>query len=377
MSKLTEVLKLLCYDPETDGNLTFNVTEALTKNWEKIDAWASGIKSMLNGKASLCENGAVPVSQGGTGATTAQTALAALGAGVRPNLLDNAYFVGGGSQQGSGQLPINQKGKTSYADSVYAYTIDRWKASSALSALLDDDYVQISAAGTTGWFEQFNVDLIDKLAGKTVTISALLYDGTLLSASGTLPETEPSGNTLVASAFSDGLNGIRFYRRPNDLDFQFQVETGSQLQPVAAKLEEGEGQTLAYQDSTGAFHLLPQPESDYATQLLRCQRHYEQTNYFVFYASALNATEIQFGGSYQFKAEKRIMPTIIVNPTPLQELQVRDAETGILVSGCTLQVPTSYNKGMLCPRILSDNFVQGKLYRIHLPDNAYLVSAEL
>lgn len=37
MSKLTEVLKLLCYDPETDGNLTFNVTEALTKNWEKID----------------------------------------------------------------------------------------------------------------------------------------------------------------------------------------------------------------------------------------------------------------------------------------------------------------------------------------------------
>ena len=37
MSKLTEILKLLCYDPETDGNLTFNVTEALTKNWEKID----------------------------------------------------------------------------------------------------------------------------------------------------------------------------------------------------------------------------------------------------------------------------------------------------------------------------------------------------
>lgn len=49
MSKLTEVLKLLCYDPETDGNLTFNVTEALTKNWEKIDAWASGIKSTIVG----------------------------------------------------------------------------------------------------------------------------------------------------------------------------------------------------------------------------------------------------------------------------------------------------------------------------------------
>lgn len=37
MSILTKVLNLFCYDPETDGNLTFNVTEALTKNWEKID----------------------------------------------------------------------------------------------------------------------------------------------------------------------------------------------------------------------------------------------------------------------------------------------------------------------------------------------------
>ena len=49
MSKLTEVLKLFCYDPETDGNLTFNVTEALNNNWDKIDAWASGIKTTIMG----------------------------------------------------------------------------------------------------------------------------------------------------------------------------------------------------------------------------------------------------------------------------------------------------------------------------------------
>lgn len=42
MSKLTEVLKLLCYDPETDGAYTFNIPKALNENWEKIDAAVAG-----------------------------------------------------------------------------------------------------------------------------------------------------------------------------------------------------------------------------------------------------------------------------------------------------------------------------------------------
>ena len=49
--------------------------------------------------------------------------------------------------------------------------------------------------------------------------------------------------------------------------------TGFLLQ--AAKLEEGSTQTLAYQDEDGAWQLLPQPESDYATQMLKCQRYYQ------------------------------------------------------------------------------------------------------
>lgn len=42
MSKLTEILKLFCYDPETDGANTFNVPKALNENWEKIDAAVAG-----------------------------------------------------------------------------------------------------------------------------------------------------------------------------------------------------------------------------------------------------------------------------------------------------------------------------------------------
>lgn len=44
------------------------------------------------------------------------------------NLLDNWYFVGGGSQQGGGQFPINQRGQTSYSG-TNQNAIDRWKIS--------------------------------------------------------------------------------------------------------------------------------------------------------------------------------------------------------------------------------------------------------
>lgn len=49
MSKLTDILGLFQYDPETDGANTFNITQALNNNWDKIDAWASGIKSTIVG----------------------------------------------------------------------------------------------------------------------------------------------------------------------------------------------------------------------------------------------------------------------------------------------------------------------------------------
>lgn len=58
------------------------------------------------------------------------------------NLLDNAYFVGGGSQLGDGVFPINQRGQTQYAWSG-ATCIDRWLIFSA------NDTVTLSASGLT------------------------------------------------------------------------------------------------------------------------------------------------------------------------------------------------------------------------------------
>ena len=51
--------------------------------------------------------------------------------------------------------------------------------------------------------------------------------------------------------------------------------TGPVLTVRAAKLERGENQTLAYQGDDGLWQLLPQPDLDYRTQLLKCQAYYQ------------------------------------------------------------------------------------------------------
>lgn len=49
MSIITDFLNLFKYDPETDGDNTFNIKQCLNDNWDKIDAWASGIKTTITG----------------------------------------------------------------------------------------------------------------------------------------------------------------------------------------------------------------------------------------------------------------------------------------------------------------------------------------
>lgn len=194
------------------------------------------------------------------GATTPQGALANLGAGVRPNLLDNWYFTGGGSQQGGGQFPINQRGETSY-DTVSDYGIDRWLYG---TFALTPQGLKLSSA-TTLYQRLANTEIF---TGKTLTYSVLWSDGKLLTITGT-PDQEQGVN--------DGDRAIGF-----DIDgslsvlwVSIQSLDATEKTAVAAKLEFGDQQTLAYQDDTGAWQLLPQPESDYATQLAKCQRYYQ------------------------------------------------------------------------------------------------------
>lgn len=178
--------------------------------------------SAVSKKATLGSNGTVPITQGGTGATTPQAALANLGAGVRPNLLDNAIFTGG--------LPVNQRGVSGTISSA-GYFIDRWKLVSGTVKITSDGLVLNGIISQT----------LENPAGVDVTATALTKTG------------------VVQAQYSNSTKTF--------------TVTGTGQTFVAAKLENGPYQTLAYQDDTGAWQLLPQPESDYATQLLKCQRY--------------------------------------------------------------------------------------------------------
>lgn len=208
-------------------------------------------------------------------AATPQAALAALGAGVRPNLLDNAYFVGGGSQQGGGQMPINQTGATSWTgNSSYVNVFDRWSgyvSGGGAEFKLTGEGLALPSFGSYVSAVQRMPYSNAAMAGKTYTISAIIGDE-LITATGKVTATSVT-TTFFSGKGSNG-NQVRLrYSSTNGMFFEVYAPGGGVVVSYC-KLEEGEGQTLAYQDSTGAWHRLPQPEDgDYAGQLLKCQQY--------------------------------------------------------------------------------------------------------
>lgn len=96
---------------------------------------------------------------------------------VRQNLLDNWYFVGGGSQSGNGVFPINQRGQTSY--SAAGYGIDRWyRSTTATGNILVN--ANGLASSTVLFIRQAN-DIQPQLIGKTLTYSILWRNAGLKS----------------------------------------------------------------------------------------------------------------------------------------------------------------------------------------------------
>lgn len=264
---------------------------------------------------------------------TPQGALANLGAGVRPNLLDNAIFIGGGSQQGGGQLPVNQRGQTSYT--VSGYCIDRWQLKNGISLTLESGGMQITRDSTSS--AEMIVDFLpnslwEQIAGEIVTLSALV-NGKLISVSFGAPvhldQLMDSPDAFVDNLYMD------VYGTPNSnsCGVRFHSGASSTWTIQAVKLELGSIQTLAYQDEDGAWQLLPQPESDYATQLSKCQRYLMDITPNIVFNPAYFG---QMGeGVAVFlvptPVTMRIAPSVICNPDKIQ----------IALNNGTFTVPTA------------------------------------
>lgn len=193
-----------------------------------------------------------------------------------PNLLDNWYFIGGGSQQGGGQFPVNQRGLLEYAGAVYG--IDRWliNASGGKITVQPDGVLYTNTSPTNSFMQRFPRGLYP---GEVLTLSFLVD----------LPEIQ--SDFALTGLVSSYVNIMIFKPRFTPTETGLQLFTGTLTVPqdglfgvglytygpnevklLAAKLEFGPIQTLAH-ESAGGWQL-NDAAPDFATELMRCQRYF-------------------------------------------------------------------------------------------------------
>ncbi len=229
------------------------------------------------------------------GAKTPQEALANLGAGVRPNLGDNCDFT----------APVNQRGVTSWSiPSGDVPIFDRWKIQAtegSVEANLESGGLKLSMAAINQGIKQTYQG--GYLLPQKVYTSSVIVDGQLYSAEIAPEEVVGTVVQYPGTEFSCAItfNGGACQWYPY-IDYR----SGSRTVTIArCKLENDWGQTLGYMDADGTWKLLPQPESDYATQLRRCKRYYESST--SSWTIPANLTMM-----VPFEVEKRIVPTVTI-----------------------------------------------------------------
>lgn len=195
-------------------------------------------------------NSTNPVQSGGV-YTDVRTRVPNYGKGK--NLLRNWYFVGGGT--GRGVFPVNQRGQSSYSG---PYAIDGWHGVNVSQTTLASGY--ITTASSTYW-QDASPEILKMLLGKSVTASALLADGTLVTGTAVY-RTSYSGNNV----YNYDAQGFLQYGVTNS-GAGYQCLRLKPDSYVAVKVELGTEQTLAHQEN-GVWVLNEIP--DYEYELYRC-----------------------------------------------------------------------------------------------------------
>ena len=188
--------------------------------------------------------------------------------GLGKNLLDNWYFGN----------PVNQRGETSYSapGGRNYYTIDRWfvySAGTAVSVGSGSVTVGPRSGGASSLTQNLSIPFSD-VAGKSMSVSCLLADGSFIAASNTLPATTPSSNRSLVSAYGPSGSSGYFARLGYNNRFYFMLQTpaNTSFQVVAVKLELGTEQTLCHNEGTDANPVWVLNEiPNYEQELIRCQ----------------------------------------------------------------------------------------------------------
>lgn len=212
------------------------------------------------------------------------------------NLLDNSDF----------RNPVNQRGETSY--SGYSYGIDRWYGSALYQTVsIQNNYITVSATGTSYVGIRQKLENMAKLAGKTVTFAAQIY-----SSVGTrIAFIDENGNSLAKVDGAAGQNQILTltYTIPSNV-------TSDSVIPIIVSKTQAKGDSTniywaaLYEGSYDASTLPAYQPKGYAAEQAECQRYYqfipEQTSCAFSTTAQSNK---YFASSINFP-QMRITPTV-------------------------------------------------------------------
>lgn len=284
-----------------------------------------------------------------------QKALRNIGGRPNSNLLDNAYFKGGGSQQGGGQFPINQRGQTSYTGAVYG--IDLWKGlyGSELVAL-EADCLSLTFSGNQGISQILDADVLQALEGQTITQTILWYlsSGNYANA-GLAVNGTPMLTPGIQSVGSQWMITSKTVQMPDSIQSaSFTISGDGNIKVKAVKLELGDHQTLAYQDESGAWQLFETP--DYGEELAKCQRYQlvlSSTDAYSSVGSGVVHTTTQARIVIPLPNTLRIKPTLSYSGN----FQLLTNETGATITKIVLE---SINQNCISVQATSSGLVVGQ-----------------
>lgn len=307
-----------------------------------------------------------------------QTALRNTGGRPSRNLLDNWYFAGGGSQQGDGQFPINQRGQTSYT-AASANCIDRWKLFNSDTLALEADAIALTSrdTGTSQLRQILSAEAIEQIKGRTVTLSVLTTQG-LFSGPFTI---SPDGSSISGERISMGDWYADLYANPSisKIEFRFvSLNPNATLKIRAVKLELGSIQTLACQDEAGGWQLFETP--DYGAELAKCQRYLWSSNLGKRNYSCLGAGVAQSASILYLPVSLPVPMRENVNPTVSMQDQTHFRLRGSGSSYNDIVSSISYDgtNGSVVSVFLTGQFTQGQAYIVYTRNaDALLLSCEL
>lgn len=202
-----------------------------------------------------------------------------------------------------------------YVPTWNGYSIDRWsvEADENVTITLVNGGIHVkNTASSTRQFKQILPSELS-LAGKMVTISLLAGDviGTVNCVFTQV--SEPYQNSAACSVAANGLSSAIGSVLTGQQKFVFELTPGAEITLLAAKLELGDTQTLAHQDSSGNWVLNEIP--DFGEQLRRCQRYFQrhEINTNAFIPAVMFGGELNFAHFFiPFLTKMRTVPTATV-----------------------------------------------------------------